>query len=156
MLRIGLVIIAFATIVAAAPVRPAEAQWKLLARRAIGRVQQMEQSSSGAGQGASQTGTYDVATVVLAADADKVYATAHAHLMHNPQVKIVSQDPRARKLELSNGVRTAGLSVTPLGPKLSQVLVASVRPPGDSSTTSIVVDGIMRVCAQMQTKCSLE
>ena len=149
MRRIGLVVLAIAV-----SAGPAQAQWALLAKRAIGRVQQMQEQPP-AGQAAPQ-GTYDVATVVLAAPADRIYATALDHIQHNAQLRIVSQDPKARQLQITNGVRSAGLTVTALGPRLAQLVVASVRPPGDSSATSIVVDGVMRVCAQMKVKCTLE
>ncbi len=132
---------------------PAQAQWALLAKRAIGRVQQMQEQAA---PGQASQGTYDVATVVLAAPAERVYATALEHIRHNAELRIVAQDPKARQLQITNGVRSAGLTVTPLGPKLSQLVVASVRPPGDSSATSIVVDGVMRVCAQLKVKCTLE
>lgn len=151
MKRIGLIAFVLGAAIGASP---AQAQWALLAKRAIGRVQQMQEQPQ-AGQAAPQ-GNYDVATVVLAAPADRIYASALDHIAHNPQLRIVAQDPKARTLQLTNGVRSAGLTVTPLGPKLSQLLVASVRPPGDSSATSIVVDGVMRVCAQMKMKCTVQ
>ncbi|MEO8755300.1 MAG: hypothetical protein ABI624_21775, partial [Casimicrobiaceae bacterium] len=47
----------------------AEAQWVMLARRAVGRVEQMSQQSPQAG-GAN----YDAAAVMLEAPADKVFA----------------------------------------------------------------------------------
>src|SRR3954447_4132854 len=47
----------------------AEAQWVLLARRAVGRVEQMSQQSKESGA------TYDTAAVILEVPADKVYAT---------------------------------------------------------------------------------
>ena len=44
------------------------------------------------------------------------------------------------------------MKVSSLNDNLSQILVAST--PGKSSGTSLVVEGILRVCKQMDVECS--
>ncbi len=53
------------------PVDPANAQWVFVARKALGRIEQMREG----GQNNSQP-AYDFATVILDAPADKFYAPA--------------------------------------------------------------------------------
>ena len=96
----------------------------MLARRAIGRVEQMSQAAKGEQPG------FDVATVILNADAAKVYATAVGMLRKSQVVHIVAEDAARRTVEFSNGQRSAGITVTDLGTRLSQLLVGSARLPG--------------------------
>ncbi len=123
--------------------------WAMLARRAIGRVEQMSQAAKGEQPG------FDVATVILNADAAKVYATAVGMLRKSQVVHIVAEDAARRTVEFSNGERSAGITVTDLGTRLSQLLVGSARLPGQDSATNHVVDGVMRVCQAMKVTCSL-
>jgi tetrahydromethanopterin S-methyltransferase subunit D len=97
---------------------------------------------------------YDVATVVLNADAAKVYATAVGLLHRNQTVHVVSEDAAHRSVEFSSGVRSAGITVTALGTGLSQMVVASAVMPGQESATLRIVDGILRVCQEMKVACS--
>ena len=123
--------------------------WGLLAHRAIGRVEQMSQAQKGEQPG------FDVATVILNADAAKVYATAVGMLRKSQVVHIVAEDAAHRTVEFSNGQRSAGITVTDLGTRLSQLLVGSARLPGQDSATNHVVDGVLRVCQAMKVTCSL-
>ena len=67
----------------------AQAQWALVAKRAIGRVEQMSQQSSQAG-GPS----YDSAAVMLEAPADKVFAAVLTGVRNNTRgLKITREDP---------------------------------------------------------------
>lgn len=150
MRRLIAIALTIVTPLALFPAVPAQAQWVLLARRAIGRVEKLAQG------GTDKQSGYDVATVILDANADKVFRTAVDALRKNPALTIVTEDHAARKVEFSNGQRQAGITVTALGDKLSQLLVASTVLPGESSATSIVVDGVLRVCAQMKVHCSEE
>ena len=85
---------------------------------------------------------FDVATVILNADAAKVYATAVGMLRKSEVVHIVAEDAAHRTVEFSNGQRSAGITVTDLGTRLSQLLVGSARLPGQDSATNHVVDGV--------------
>jgi hypothetical protein len=131
------------------PPSVAATPWAMLARRAIGRVEQMSQAQKGEQPG------FDVATVILNADAAKVYATAVGMLRKSQVVHIVAEDAARRTVEFSNGQRSAGITVTDLGTRLSQLLVGSARLPGQDSATNHVVDGVMRVCQAMKVTCSL-
>lgn len=126
----------------------ASTPWALIARKAVGRVEQLSQPPKG-----DQPG-FDVATVVLDAEAAKVYATATAMLHRNQQVQVVAEDPAHRTVNFSNGTRTAAITVTDLGPHVSQMLVAAAVMPGQASATAQIVDGILRVCRQMNVACS--
>jgi hypothetical protein len=63
----------------------ASAQWVMVARAVSGRVQQMSHKPAN-GPG------YDVATVVLEAKADKVYATALRSLKAHPGLTVTKSD----------------------------------------------------------------
>ncbi|HKD85813.1 MAG TPA: hypothetical protein VKB58_13765 [Terriglobales bacterium] len=128
----------------------AQAQWVMVARAVSGRIQQMSnKSSNGAG--------YDVATVVLMANADKVYETALSSLKANhPEVTINSTDAKKREIKFSKGPQIASLQATPLGDKLTQLVVASNLTGMQPDATSVVVEGVMRVCKQMNVVCTQE
>ena len=118
---------------AAHPVRRGSHAVALLARRAIGRVEQLTQAPKGEQPG------FDVATVILNADAAKVYATAIRLLHKNQTVHVDAEDATLRTVQS----------------RLSQILVASVTKPGQTSATMRVVDGIVRVCQEMKVSCSV-
>lgn len=131
------------------PTSQAATPWALIARRAIGRVEQLSQAPKG-----DQPG-FDVATVILNADATKVYATAVAMLRKSQRVHILAEDAAHRTVEFGNDQRSAGITVTDLGTRLSQLLVASTASPGQDSATMRVVDGVLRVCQEMKVTCSV-
>jgi hypothetical protein len=145
-----LLIISALTCLYATLVAPSEAAtpWGLIAGRVIGRVKQLSQTPKGEQPG------FDVATVILKADATKVYTTTVSLLRKNRSVHIVAEDANDRTVEISNGTRSAGITVTELGSRLSQILVASAVMPGQDSATMRVVDGILRVCQEMKVTCS--
>jgi hypothetical protein len=145
-----LVIICALTCVGSALIPDSEAAtpWALVARRVIGRVEQMSQAPK-----EDQPG-FDVATVILNADPTKVYATAVNLLHRNQSVHVVAENAAHRTVEFSNGSRSAGITVTELGTRLSQILVASATIQGQDSATMRIVDGILRVCQEMKVTCS--
>ncbi len=126
----------------------AQAQWVMVARAVAGRVERMSnQSANGAG--------YDVATVVLMAPADKVYQTALTSLKTNhPEITINSSDAKQRVIKFSKGDQIASLQATPLGDKLTQLVIASSLTPTAPDATPIVVEGVMKVCKQMNVVCT--
>jgi hypothetical protein len=130
------------------PCSEAATPWAMVARRAIGRVEQLTQAPKGEQPG------FDVATVIIKADATKVYSTAVGLLRKNQSVTVVAEDATHRTVEFSNGKRSAGITVSDLGPRLSQILVGSASTPGQDSTTMRVVDGILRVCQEMKVTCT--
>jgi len=97
---------------------------------------------------------FDVASVILNADATKVYATAASILHRNQSVHVTAEDPMHRLINFSDGTRSAGITVTDLGTRMSQIMVASATMPGQGSPTTRIVDGILNVCQEMKVTCS--
>ncbi len=126
----------------------AQAQWVMVARAVSGRIQQMSNHSSSGGG-------YDVATVVLMANADKVYQTALTSLKSHPEVTVTSNDAKKREIKFSKGDQVASMQATPLGDKLTQLVVASNLTGVQPNATSVVVEGVMKVCKQMNVVCTL-
>ena len=122
--------------------------WGLIAGRVVGRVKLLSQKPKD-----DQPG-FDVATVILNADAERVYATTVSMLRRNQNLHVVAEDPRDRTVEFSNGKRSARITVTNLGNRLSQMLVASATVSGQESSTLQIVEGILRVCQEMKVTCS--
>ena len=128
----------------------AEAQWVLLARRAIGRVEQMSQQSQQA-DGAS----YDSAAVMIEAPAEKVYAAVLRGLANNVQgVRITSENAQQRLVEFTNGQQIAGIKVSALGDDLTHVLISSAHQGNQPDAAALVLNSVLRVCAEMKVECS--
>ena len=128
----------------------AEAQWVLLARRAVGRVEQMSQQSPQA-DGAS----YDSATVMIEAPAEKVYAAVLKGLASNTKgVKITSENAQTRLVEFTNGQQIAGIKVSALGDDLTHLLVSSAHRGDQPDASALVLNSVLRVCAEMKVECS--
>ena len=130
------------------PCSEANTPWGLIAGRVVGRVKQLSQKPK-----EDQPG-FDVATVILNADATRVYTTTVDMLRKNQSLHIVAEDPGDLTVEFSNGTRSAGITVSNLGTRLSQILVASATKPGENSATLRIVEGILRVCQAMKVTCS--
>ena len=138
-------------LVAGLAVPAAQAQWVMVARAAAGRIQHLQQQRSG------QNGGYDVATVILDAKADKVYQTAISAIQaHSPEVTLTETDAKKMLIKFTNGSQTASLQATSLGPTVTQLVIASTAPENGQSGTSIVVQGVMKVCKDMKVTCTLE
>ena len=128
-----------------------QAQWVAVAHAVSGRIQQMQQKN------ANGPGGYDVATVVIEANAQKVYDTAIQRLQdHGAAVKVIEQNARRRTVAFTDGTQTASLQANPLGDKLTQLVVASTLDPSEPSATSLVVKSIQNVCAELKVECTLE
>jgi hypothetical protein len=126
-----------------------EAQWVAAAHAVKNRVQQMTQKSDNGG--------YDVAMVVLEAAPQAVYERTLKGLQSHPDVTITKNDEKAGRIEIRKGQQVAGFQITPLGEKLTQLVIASnVNQNGDPSPTSLVVDSVLRVCKEMDVKCTVE
>jgi hypothetical protein len=98
---------------------PASEQWVVVARAVSGQIQQMSH------KGENGSGDYDVATVMLEANADKVYSTALAALKAHEGIKVTKSDDKKRLIEFKNGVQYASLQAMPFADKLSQLIIAS-------------------------------
>jgi hypothetical protein len=141
--------VAASVLAIALPVAPADAQWVFVARKVIGKVHHMAESQ--------QTGKpgYDVATVLLDVPADRLYGFALERASHNRSVRIVMQDPAARRFEIAEGHRTATLTVIPITDQVSHLVIAGTAGRNEESTTSQVVGAVMRICKEMGKDCSL-
>jgi len=128
----------------------AHAQWVFVARKVLGRVQSMTQSQQ------PNTPRYDVATVMLEADADKVYQTVIATIATHKDYKTVQRNDATRNVEVTNGKLSAGVHVVALQDKVSELVIASVIPPNGESPTSFAVGNVLRICKEMKVTCTLE
>jgi hypothetical protein len=128
----------------------AEAQWVFLGRKAIGIINTLSnQGREREGQG------YDVAAVLLEADADKVYSTAVDLLKEKPNVTISYREDTGREIEFTDGKLLVALKVSKLEDHLSQLLISSVVTSGKPGGTSFVVEKVFRVCEKMGVQCML-
>jgi hypothetical protein len=128
-----------------------QAQWVAVAHAASGRIQQMRQRN------ANGPGGYDVATVLIEANAQKVYETALQRLQaRSAAVKVIDQDSARRVVAFTDGIQTASLQANPLSDKVTQLVVASTLAPDQPSATSLVVKSIQNVCTELKVECALE
>jgi hypothetical protein len=128
----------------------AEAQWVMLARRAVGRVEQMSQQSPQAG-GAN----YDSAAVMLEAPASKVYAAVLKGLQNNTQgLTITREDPTQGLVQFTNGQQIAGIKVSPLGDDLTHMMISSAHTGNQPNAAAMVMNAVLRVCKDMSVECS--
>jgi len=126
----------------------AQAQWVLLARRAIGRVEQMSQTS--------QDGktTYDTATVMVDVPVDRVYDTMQRSVRAAQGITITNEDPAARRIQFTNGTQIAGIQAISFGDNLTQLMVSSAHSNAPNPPTSIIVERIIATCKDMNVECS--
>ena len=127
----------------------ASAQWITIGRKAIGKIKEMTQSEKTGGAG------YSVATVLVAGEADKVYATAVRSVQANPKLRLTRSAPEKRSLELADGERVVGIEVTQVGEGLVHLVAASTTKPGAADETSLVVAATLRICKEMGAECSV-
>ena len=121
----------------------------MLARRAVGRVEQMSQQSPQAG-GAS----YDTAAVMLDVPADKVYAAVAARRCRTRK----ASRSRARFRRAARGVhqRPAGRGHQGerLGDNLTHMMITSAHTGNQPNAAALVLNGVLRVCKDMNVECS--
>lgn len=129
----------------------ASAQWVMLARHAVGRVEQMQQSAPPTASGAGAS--YDVATVIVEVAPDKVFDTVQRLLGKNTAVKVTRTDAARRSVEFTDGRQIGGIQVNMLGDNLSQLLVSTAHPGITTSTTSTIVERILGVCRELTVTC---
>jgi hypothetical protein len=128
----------------------AEAQWVMLARRAVGRVEQMSQQSQQPG-GAN----YDSAAVMLDAPVNKVYAAVLRGLQNNTQgLTITREDPTQGLVQFTNGQQIAGIKVSAIGDDLTHMLISSAHTGSQPNASAMVLNAVLRVCKDMNVECS--
>lgn len=123
-----------------------------LARKALGAVQHLTSSITGSSGAAQQQ---EVGSVLLEADANKVYATAMRIIQGNPKCQIISKNDESRIIDFTDGKREAVLRVSQLQDNIAQILVSSVSAAGKNEDPAFVVNGILGVCKEMNVHCSL-
>jgi len=124
----------------------AEAQWVMLARHVVGRVEQMSQTSP---NGAS----YDVASVIVDVAPEKVFDTVKRRLAASTEARVTRTDDARRSIEFTDGSQIGGIQVTTLGDGLSQLLVSTAHPGVRTSTTATIVERILAVCRDLGVSC---
>lgn len=126
------------------------AQWVMVGRKVVGKISRLTQPQDAKSPG------YDAATVVLEADASKVYSTAADLIQKNPSVTVTKKDDANRDIAFSQGDWSSEMRVTELGDHVCQILIVSGAPPGKSSGTPFVLDAVKRVCDQFGVKYTLD
>lgn len=129
----------------------AAAQWVMLARAVVGRVEQMQQSAPQAAGGVGAN--YDVATVIVEVAPDKVFNTVQQMLGKNTQVKVTRSDAAKRSVEFTDGRQIGGIQVNTMGDNLSQLLISTAHPGIATSTTSTIVERVLGVCKELGVQC---
>src|SRR5215470_5092629 len=89
----------------------AEAQWLLLGRKVVGRIENMVQSEDAS---KPQAPRYDVAVVVLDAPAARVYDKVIATVAEHPDYRYLQRNDVSRDIEVTNGQKSAGVHVVEL------------------------------------------
>jgi hypothetical protein len=126
----------------------AQAQWVMLARHVVGRVEQMSQQSP-------QTGGANYDSVMIDAPADKVYAAVVRGVQNNSQgVKVTREDATARLVQFTNGQQIAGIKVSPLGDNLTHLLISSAHVGSQPDAAALVLNAVLRVCKDMTVECA--
>jgi hypothetical protein len=126
-----------------------QAQWVLAARAARNEIRRMSQQSANGG--------YDVASVVIDADPSKVFDKTIERLKTHPEVKITKVDKQTGTIEIQKGKKVAGFQIYALSDTVTQMVVASgVDKSKESDQTSMVVESIVRVCAEFNVQCTVQ
>jgi len=120
----------------------APGQAVFLARKALGLISHIADHAHG----------HETASVLLEADAKKVYAAAERIISEKPENQILSKDETAGVISFRHGDRAITLKVARLQDDLTQILVVSSG--GDTpQDTTYVVDGILRICKEVGAHC---
>lgn len=127
----------------------ADAQWVLVARRAVGRVEQMSQQSPQPG-GAS----YDSAAVMLEVPVDKVYAAVVNGLANKPELRVTREDRSSWLVQFTNGQQIAGIKLSPLTENLTHMMISSAHNGTEPDASALVLNAVLRVCKDMSVECS--
>jgi hypothetical protein len=128
----------------------ASAQWIAVGRKVVGKITTVTQPHD------SKGGGYDAATVILDADAAKVYSTALDLLKKNAEMTLLKKDDAKLTLAFKRGDHAAQLRITSLGDKLCQLLIVSNAAPADPGGTPAIVDAVKRICEKLGVKFEVE
>jgi hypothetical protein len=123
-----------------------------LARKALGAVQHLTSSITSSSGAAQQQ---EVGSVLLEADANKVYATATRIIQGNQKLQVISKNDERREIDFTDGKRETIMRVSQLQDNIAQILVSSVTAAGNKEDPAFVVNGILGICKEMNVQCSL-
>jgi len=147
--RVSVAVLILTTLAGLLSVRTAQAQWVNLARRAVGRVEQLSQSQGAGGV------SYDSAAVILEAPADKVWDGVLRGLKNsNRGLTVTQEDQAGRVVQFTNGRQVAGIKVSPMGDNLTHLLVSSARNGDEPSAATLVMSSVQRVCSELKLHCA--
>ncbi len=130
----------------------AAAQWVMLTRHAVGRIEQMQQTAPKAADGAAGA-SYDVATVIVEVAPNKVFDTIQVMLGKNTALKVTRSDAAKRSVEFTDGKQIGGIQVNTLGDNLAQLMISTAHPGVTTSTTSTIVELVLNVCKELGVQC---
>lgn len=122
--------------------------WGLIAKRAVGKVEQIVQEPTN-GQPRVQ-----VATVILEAPAQKIYETVISTIKKNQNAKIAAQNDAGRSVQVTDGTHQATLTVKSMAEDVSQLVVVATDTNPQDKTTGRVVQTVLRICQEMKKQCS--
>ncbi|MCX5829626.1 MAG: hypothetical protein NTV58_16775 [Deltaproteobacteria bacterium] len=151
------------------PVVGAQAQTGLIIRAAVGVVKHFTSSDDDPGGyqrhphhhqergdgGGVKVQRQEVASVILEADADKVYAKSLKVVQENKKLHIIASNDESRTINFTDGERNVVMKVSRFQNNIAQILVSAVSTSEKASNTSPVVDGILSVCQEINTRCSV-
>jgi len=122
----------------------APGQAVFLARKALGLISHI----------ADQVQGHETASVLLEANANKVFAAAERIISEKPENQIISIDEASRTLSFKHSGLAITLKVARLQDDVAQILVVSSGK-NTSQDTDYVVNGILRVCKEVGAHCWL-
>ncbi len=127
----------------------ADAQWVTVARKAIGRVEQMTQSLGTEGP------SYDAAAVMLEAPIDGVWAAVlRALKASSAGITVTSEDSAQHLVQFTDGRQIAGIKLSVVGDRVTHLLVSSARQGGPATGSALVMDSVLRTCREVGVSCS--
>ena len=136
-------------IAACAASTTAGAQWVTVARKALGRVEQMTQSLGTEGP------SYDTAAVMLEAPIDGVWAGVLRALKANATgVTVTREDAAQHLVQFTDGRQIAGIKLSVVGDRVTHLLVSSARQGGQATASALVMDSVLRTCREVGVSCS--
>ena len=120
----------------------APGQAVFLARKALGLISKIADQAQG----------HQTASVLVEADANKVFVAAERIIREKPENEILSKNEADRSISFRHDGRAITLKVARLQDDLTQILVVSSG--GDTpQDTTYVVDGILRICKEVGADC---
>ena len=140
--KIRIILLGLIILLACPSMAPGQAVF--LARKALGLVSRI----------ADQFHGHETASVLLEADANKVFTAAERIIRENPANAIISTEKTFRTISFKHNGFDITLKVARLQEDLAQILVVSS---GNNTTqdTDYAVKGILRVCREVRASCRL-